>query len=226
MLSYGGNRDNCAGGKMRKAQSVRSGRAREAEANDGVILAAAMEVFIADPRAPIAAVARRAGVGMSAVYRRFASKDALLQQLCWEGLNRYIAEARAAWADNADPWLVFCAFMERLVEANTHALTIRVAGAFKPTEELYALAAIGQDLNSRIFNRVREANALRPGVEVDDLSLILEQLASINLGDPARNLELRRRYLALFLDGVRISAGGALPGPAPSWEEVRSRWEV
>jgi AcrR family transcriptional regulator len=210
---------------MRKARGVRSGRAREAEANDGVILAAAMEVFIADPRAPIAAVARRAGVGMSALYRRFPSKDALLQQLCREGLNRYIAEARAAWADDADPWRVFCAFMERLVEANTHALTIRVAGAFRPTDELYALAEIGQDLNNRIFNRARHAGVLRPGVEVDDLGLILEQLASINLGDPARKLELRRRYLALFLDGVRASAGGAPPGPAPSWDEVRRRWQ-
>jgi AcrR family transcriptional regulator len=211
---------------MRNVQGIRGGRAREAEANDGAILAAAMDVFTVDPRAPIAAVAHRAGVGMSALYRRFASKDALLEELCRQALNRYLAEARAALSDEGDPWRVFCAFMGRLVEANTHALTIRIAGAFRPSDELHALAERSQELNTRIFERAKDAGVLRSGVEVNDLGLILEQLASINLGDAARNLALRRRYLALFLDGLHASAGGAPPGMAPNWDEVRGRWNV
>src|ERR1700730_6887879 len=43
-----------------------SGRRAQAARNDDLILDAAREVFIADPGAPISAVAERAGVGISA----------------------------------------------------------------------------------------------------------------------------------------------------------------
>src|SRR5919107_4104663 len=88
-----------------------SGRRAEAARNDQRILDAAREVFVADPDAPIAAVAKRAGVGIGALYRRYASKEELLRRLCAEGLQRYIAEAEAALADQGDPWAAFADFM-------------------------------------------------------------------------------------------------------------------
>jgi len=59
---------------------------------------------------------------------------------------------------------------------------------------------------------------------VDDLSLILEQVSSIRLGDESRTRELRHRYLALFLDGLRTGGADALPGPPPTPEELGVRW--
>jgi AcrR family transcriptional regulator len=210
---------------MRETDVALSGRRREAALNDHRILAAARAVFISDPNAPIAAVAKRAGVGISALYRRFRSKDELLQRLCLEGLKRYIAEAETAWADVEDPWRALCSFMEKLAEANTHILTIRVAGKFPATPELYGLAEVAQALDNKIFDRARKAGAIRPGIEVDDLGIICEQLASINLGDEERNLQLRKRYLVLFLDGIHSSTVEMLVGPPPRWEEVRKRWD-
>ena len=58
----------------RKSQTPLSGRRAEAARNDRRILEAAREVFVADPSAPIAAVAARAGVGIGALYRRYGSK--------------------------------------------------------------------------------------------------------------------------------------------------------
>ena len=55
-----------------------SGRRAEAARNDQRIIDAAREVFVADSGAPIAAVAKRAGVGIGALYRRYASKEELL----------------------------------------------------------------------------------------------------------------------------------------------------
>ena len=54
--------------------------------NDERILASARAVFVADPSAPVAAVARHAGVGMSALYARYPSKEDLLRALCADGL--------------------------------------------------------------------------------------------------------------------------------------------
>src|SRR5215218_7153279 len=70
-----------------------SGRRAQAARNDERILKAAREVFIANPSAPIADVAKSAGVGISALYRRYPSKEDLLRQLCADGLRRYIAAA-------------------------------------------------------------------------------------------------------------------------------------
>jgi hypothetical protein len=61
-------------------------------------------------------------------------------------------------------------------------------------------------------------------VVVDDLSMILEQVSSIRLGGETRTRELRHRYLALFLDGLRSSDTELLPGPAPGPSELASRW--
>ena len=76
-----------------------SGRRAQAARNDELILQAARAVFVSDPSAPISAVAERAGVGISALYRRYGSKEELLRQLSGDGLRRYIAEAEAALAD-------------------------------------------------------------------------------------------------------------------------------
>jgi hypothetical protein len=54
--------------------------------------------------------------------------------------------------------------------------------------------------------------------------VILEQVSWIRLGDESRTRELRRRYLALFLDGLRAGGAERLPGPPPSPDELASRW--
>jgi AcrR family transcriptional regulator len=201
-----------------------SGRQAEARRNDRLILEAACKVFVADPEAPISAVAERAGVGIGALYRRYASKEELLRRLCAEGLRRYIAEAEVALADEGDPWVAFASFMRRVVDADTHSLTLRLAGTFSPTEELYRDSRKAQELNLRLFERTKAAGALRPDVEVDDLSLLFEQLAAVRIGDEGRIRQLRRRYLALLLDALRVPSGSPLPGPPPSWEEISRRW--
>jgi AcrR family transcriptional regulator len=202
-----------------------SGRQAEARRNDGLILEAAREVFIEDPDAPISAVAERAGVGIGALYRRYASKEELLRRVCSEGLRRYIAEAEVALADEDDPWAAFAAFMWRIVDADTHSLTLRLAGTFTPTEELYRDSRKAQELNLRLFERTKTADAIRHDVEVDDLSLLFEQVAAVRIGDEERTRQLRRRYLALLLDALRVPSGSPLPGPPPSWEEISRRWE-
>jgi AcrR family transcriptional regulator len=209
---------------MSTASTPMSGRRAEAARNDQRILDAARAVFVADPGAPIAAVAEHAGVGISALYRRYASKEELLRRLCGDGLKVYIAAAEAALADDGDPWEAFARFMRRVVDADTHSLTSRLAGTFTPTEELNRDAATAQELNERLFERTRASGAIRPDLDVNDLSMVFEQLASIRLGDQARTSQLRHRYLALFLEAMHNSWSDPLPGPPPTWPEITSRW--
>jgi AcrR family transcriptional regulator len=201
-----------------------SGRQGEARRNDATILAAAREVFVADPDAPVSAVAERAGVGISSLYRRYASKEELLRTLCSDGLQQYVDIARESVEEDGDPWDVFARFMERIVEADTHTLTINLAGRFTPTEKEGRNAALAEDLNERIVTRAQAAGVLRDDITADDLTFVFEQVAGVHGPTPARTGHLRARFLALHLDALRAPGHTPLPGPAPTAEEQRARW--
>ncbi|MGH2518029.1 MAG: TetR/AcrR family transcriptional regulator [Ktedonobacterales bacterium] len=203
-----------------------NGRRAQAARNNQIILDAARVVFTADPGAPIAAVAERAGVGISALYRRYRSKDELLQRLSLDGLRRYIAEAEAALADDGDPWTAFTRFMRRCLDAGTGSLTLRFAGSFTATEELNRAGRTGHELTQRLLDRSKTGGALRADIEVGDISLIFEQLQAVQVGDQRRASELRHRYLALLLDGLHIISAAPLPGPPPRWDEISGRYST
>jgi len=202
-----------------------SGRRAQAARNDGAILAAARDVFVARPDAPVATVAQVAGVGISALYRRYPSKEALLATLCLDGLERFVAVARRA-LETDDPWDSFEAFLRGVVDADVHSLTVRLAGLFTPSSEHDALAREAGGLAARILRRAQEAGTVRADLTETDLPLIYEQLAAIRLGDPERTAGLRRRCLDVQLGGLRARAAedGPLSGTPPEPAELGARW--
>jgi AcrR family transcriptional regulator len=202
-----------------------NGRKAEAARNDQRILESARAVFMADPNAPIAAVAEHANVGISALYRRYKSKDELLQKLALDGLDRYLHEVRTALDDQGDPWEAFAGFCVRCVAGGAASLTRRLAGTFTATEELNQAGYHAYQLTGQVVDRAVQAGVLRPDVSVTDLSIIFEQLQAVQVIDPDRTAVLRQRYLALMLQALRHPpTAQPLPGPAPDWEEVRSRY--
>lgn len=201
-----------------------SGRKAQAARNDTVILEAARAVFIDDPKAPIAAVAERAGVGISALYRRYPSKEDLLRKLCHDGLLTYISVVEKALADDGDVWESFAQFMRDAVAAETTSLTQALAGTFTPTPELFADATRANELSVELLQRTKAAAVLRDDVSNGDLGLLIEQLTAVHIGDDARTKELRQRYLALILEGLRAPGESELPGTPPSDAELGARW--
>ena len=201
-----------------------SGRRAEAARNDQRILEAARAVFVADPGAPVSAVAERAGVGIGGLYRRYRSKEDLLLRLASDGLARYLAELEAALADEGDPWEAFAEFMRRCVDAGTSSITRRLAGRFTPTAALQREGRRAAELTERLLDRTRAAGVLRRDVGVADLSLLFEQLQAIEVADADRSRELRRRHLALLLDALRRADADPLPGPPPTWAEMSARY--
>ena len=200
-----------------------AGRRGQAARNDAVILDAARTVFLSDPRAPVAAVAEQAGVGISALYRRYPSKEDLLRRLCHDGLREFIAAAQTAAAD-PDRWLALTGFLQRIVEADVHSLTVHLAGTFTPTPQMNADAQRAAALATRLVQRAQAAGRLRPDVVPGDIDLILEGCAAIRVPDPARTSELRQRYLRLLVDGLAGQPGRAvLPGPPPHGD-LSWRW--
>ena len=202
-----------------------SGRRGEAARNDERILQAAREVFLADPDAPISAVADRASVGIGALYRRYPGKDDLLRHLAKQGLERYVAIASLALEEKGDAWTSFSSFMRHALEAGSGSLTARFDAGFTATADMHRLGRQANVLTRRVLRRTQRAGALRRDIEVGDVSLLLEQLQSVKLATPERTQQLRSRYLALALDALHSAGSAKLPGPAPRWEEISGRYQ-
>ena len=204
---------------------ILSGRRAQAVRNDSAILVAAKEVFVQDPEAPISAVAQRAGVGISALYRRYSSKEDLLRALCADGLRRFVAIVEESLNGKQQPWDAFVSFLREVVDADLHSLTVHLAGTFTPTAEMHELAAHASALAERLLRRVKAAKMIRPDFQPADIAMVFEQLAAIRVGDQRRTEALRERYLTVILDGLRPEAAtGKLPASPPTAQESGARW--
>lgn len=200
------------------------GRQAQAAQNDELILQAAREVFLDDPEAPVSAVAALAGVGIGALYHRYASKEDLLRTLCEHGQRTYLGEVQRALDSGGGPWEAYTEFLRRIVAANTHGLTARLAGTFTPTAEQLAMAEQMRALGTELFERARATGELRPDVSFLDVEYLLEFLARVKLGDASRSAGLRQRHLAVIIDGLHSGQPTPLPGEPPTWEEQTQRW--
>ena len=212
-------------GHRRGSRGSLSGRQAEAARNDQRILDSARKVFVADPGAPITAVAKHAGVGISALYTRYASKEELLRKLCTDGLLTYVTETEAALEavrNGGDHWEVFARYMRTLIDADTSSMTLALAGKFAPTPEMFELADRSAVLSVEFFGEIRDV--LRGDLDVYDVGIVFEVVGAIKFSSAERTHQLRHRYLAIILDGMRASEREELPGPPPSWQEVSERW--
>src|ERR1700716_3036406 len=96
---------------------LRADRVRNAER----IQRAAREVWAEQgPDAPLEEVARRAGVGIATLYRRFPDRGSLMRAVVLEVLERVAHEARLALAEEPDAFSALVRYMHR-------ALDIRIA---------------------------------------------------------------------------------------------------
>ncbi|MFC3518484.1 TetR/AcrR family transcriptional regulator [Streptomonospora nanhaiensis] len=180
------------------------------------ILRAAREVFAERGLdAPTAAVARRAGVGVATLYRRFATRDALLAEVFADEMAACAGAVEDALAD-PDPWRGFSAFLELVCAAQatdrgfTAALltTSRArAGAF---EDARARMEAGV---AALVRRAKAAGALRRDFSRSDLSLALMASRGITAESPEAAAAASRRLVALLLRSFRADAPQAAPLP-------------
>src|ERR1035437_4074923 len=86
----------------------------DAERNRSAILASAHEVFAEQGlEAPMAEAARRAGVGIATLLRRFPAKDDLITATFATTMGDHVRAIDLAVAD-PDPWQGFCGYLERV----------------------------------------------------------------------------------------------------------------
>jgi AcrR family transcriptional regulator len=188
---------------------------RDARENRDRILAAARACFAEDGiDAPVEAIAQRAGVGMGTLYRRFPTKDDLVEAVIVDSLDAFVAAAEAGLAEE-DPWTGFTGFVERVLELHeeNRALKEMLAGAAHgPARERMRRRV--RPLARELIRRAQDDGSLRPDFTPEDMPLVF--LTSGRVLEAARGLapDLWRRYLGLLFDGLRAESATPLPrGP-------------
>jgi AcrR family transcriptional regulator len=204
---------------------------RDAERNRQRILEAARELF-ADRGLAVTLddIAAHAGLGVGTVYRRFRSRDELVDALFEERLQDIMTLADEVFAID-DAWQGLITFIERMAElqAADRGLKEVVLGSARGHERL---AAIKQQLRPRGEELVRRAKAqgqLRPDFDPSDLPLLQLMLSTVADVATPEHPQVWRRFLALVIDGMRVTGEGrmAMPEPALGFEaleQVMSRW--
>jgi AcrR family transcriptional regulator len=198
---------------------------RDAEANRHRLLQAAAELFAERGlQVTLNDIARHAGVGVGTAYRRFANKEEVIDALFEQRLEEVAAIGERALAE-PDPWQGLVTYLEQILQ-----LQLRDRGLTgiinHPSLGQHRLAEAGERIGpvlDLLIEHADQAGCLRDGLAGTDIVFL--QLALDAVMDATRSVtpELYRRYLAIFLDGIRARAGdpGPLPLPAPTAEQTQ-----
>jgi len=213
------------------------GRQQEARSNDSAVLAAARAVFSARGHdASMAEIARHAGVGVGSVYRRYPTKEALVEALRVNAVNDAAGLAREVAADRdsrdalledrttASPGSV-ATFLARQITTATGPI-LQPPGAGAPISE--ELAAASEELRASLDRLIAldRAEGLVPvGFTPADVMQLLLHLRPPLPFARARADALHLRYLEFAMRGLREQArAGIALDEGPGWDEWMGSW--
>lgn len=194
---------------------------RDAERNRQRILDAAREVFAEQGlRGSHDEIARRAGVGVGTVYRRFPDKEQLIDALFEDRVAEIAELAHTALAMD-DPWEGLALFLVRgqELQSGDRGLKELILGADGGHARVERARGEISPLVERLLDRAQAAGVVRADITVTDLPLIQFALGAIIDATHATAPDTWRRALAIVLDGLRSPDPSPLGAPPLTLEQ-------
>lgn len=181
----------------------------DAQKNRELILSAAEALFLEKGAGvPLEEVAKRAGVGIGTLYRRFPTREALLAATSNE---RFLALAEASRARDADltPGAAVRAYLEELA-GNTstyQSLAASIGTVIQcGTPGCNAITAEGR----RLLQRGQEAGAIRRDVTYEDFIYVVTAI-SIAIENDGSSTSRIGHLVDLFLNGISVEGANQVP---------------
>jgi AcrR family transcriptional regulator len=186
----------------------------DAQDNRARVLVAARELFAQKGiDVTMREVARHAGVGPATLYRRFPTKQTLVDAAFADEM-RSCQEAVDDGCADPDPWRGFCSVIERVSVLNGRNQGF-VDAFMSAQAELGTLTAHRAEMIQKLTGlarRAKSAGGLRRDFVIDDLVLVLMAGRALVSTPPSKREAAARRFAALAIDAFRASDGnGALP---------------
>jgi AcrR family transcriptional regulator len=191
----------------------------DARRNHERLLEAARDVFVErGPDAPLEEIARRAGVGIATLYRRFPDRSLLMHAVVLAALTATAEAAEQSRREHPDALDALAAYMHAVIDLRTSAVIPTLLDSvdldrpdLKTARERSARPA------EQLLDAAHRSGALRKDVTFGDVGLMLVRLSRPLPGtipEPTQ-LELAHRHADLFLSGLRADPSAPpLDGPA------------
>jgi AcrR family transcriptional regulator len=201
-----------------RSQSPPSVLRADAARNRERIIAAAAAVFAERGLdAATAEIAHRAGVGEATLFRRFPTKDQLIDAIIETRMEEVVALADAA-ASDPDPAAALERFMQDLVKQFS-----RDKGFFEAAGErcmndprFQSLRERAETAVGRLLKRAQDAGAVRRDLSPSDISFLAgSAMYAMEVSKPGLRDDLWKRYLRIILDGMKPEGASKLRPGAP-----------
>jgi AcrR family transcriptional regulator len=171
----------------------------DAQRNRARILDVAREMLGADPTASFNAISKRAEVGQGTLYRHFPTREALMLAVYRAEIQRLVDEAPVLVARVAPPealrtWFATLAELLRIKHGLGDALTTASRDAMTEESHGPVIGAIAAILRAGAVD-----GSLRPGLDPDDVLMLMSCLWRVPAGEQAE------RLLNLVLQAVRTA---------------------
>ncbi len=178
---------------------------RDAERNRQLILAAARDAFAEEGlTVTLDEIARRAGVGVGTVYRRFPDKEQLIDALFEDQMQAFATLAEGCLCD-VEPWDGLVRFLEQACHFHACDRGLKEV-ALSGTHGLERVARARElmlPLVVRLVERAQADGSLRPDVRPTDMPLLQLMLGALSELTREVDPEVWRRFLGIVTDGLR-----------------------
>ncbi|MBA3748269.1 MAG: helix-turn-helix transcriptional regulator [Solirubrobacterales bacterium] len=180
---------------------------RDAERNRRRILDAARDAFAEEGLSvTLDEIARRAGVGVGTVYRRFADKEQLIEALFEHRMQEFAGLAEEC-LQAEDAWEGLVRFLESATRQHACDRGFKEV-ALSGCHGLDRTARARQlmfPLVSRLVARAQADGSLRADIEPTDMPLLQLMLGSLSECTRNSDPDVWRRFLGIITDGLRTS---------------------
>jgi AcrR family transcriptional regulator len=196
----------------------------DAERNRERVLDAARAVFAEQGLdASTNEVARRAGVGVATLFRRFPTRDDLVGAVFADKMHAYAAAVDEALA-NPDPWSGFCDYIEAMcrMQAEDRGFADVLTLTFPTAKALEAERNKSAKALEVLINRAKATGKLRDDFAHQDVPLILMANAGVVTATHNAAPEAWRRIVGYLIQSFVASAAQPLPEPPTRTQVYRA----
>jgi AcrR family transcriptional regulator len=189
----------------------------DAQENRSRILEVALEALTGSGDVSLNQIAKRAGVGPGTLYRHFPTREALVLEVYRYEVGQ-LAESAPRLLAELGPAAALRVWFDRLAHYGMTKAGLGSALAAASSHDALSAEAYGPVIGALtlLLNANEEAGTVRPGLDPDDVLLILGFLWRI---DPASDWRAQaNRILDILVDGLRA---GAPNPPGGGWPTSR-----
>ena len=190
----------------------------DAERNRQRVVAAARQAFAElGLEVPMEEIARRAGVGVGTLYRRYPTRGDLIAAAFEAKMTAYAEATREALA-GPDPWRGFCDYVERIcaMQAGDRGFTTVLTMTFPTAKQFEADRARAYADFTTLVERAKAAGSLRADFVAEDMPMFLMANAGVLAATADAAPEAWRRLVGYLIQACAASAAQPLPdSPGP-----------